>query len=69
MQRANALWALTATILAACLITSFALWYNFTVSISQTPATIEFRMFVWIHLVSMVFLLLARARAEWSNRL
>ena len=69
MQRHNTLWALAATVLAACLITSFALWFNYTVNVAKNPALIEFRMFAWTNLISIVFLLLARAHAEWTNRL
>lgn len=68
MEHRNALWALVATVLAACLITSFALWFNHTINIAKNPAPIEFRLFEWIHILSIVFLLLARARAEWRNR-
>lgn len=69
MQTTNALWALVATVLAACLIASFAIWYNFTVNQNPTPAPVEFRVFAWTMNISVVFLLLARARAEWTNRL
>lgn len=68
MEKNNPIWALVAVILASFLIVSFAIWYTYTLQTAR-PSAIEFRVFAWANILSIVFLLLARTRVEWTNRL